>query len=964
MVSSANSLVGSTTDDEVGGGGTTVLTYGNYVVSSPNWDNGPTADVGAATWCSGTTGCVGTIASANSLVGSTINDQVGSDGATALVNGNYVVRSPGWTGTQPHVGAATWCDGTIGRTGAVSAANSLVGNVNNDNVTSSGVTALTNGNYVVSSSLWNNGANTDAGAVTWCNGATGRTGTVLVSNSLVGSTSSDHVGNVIALTNGNYVVSSSGWSKTGPFVFAVGAATWCDGTIECTGAISASNSLLGTTTRDAVGAGGVVALSNGNYVVSSPAWDNFSTGFQDVGAATWCDGTTGRIGAVSASNALVGNQASGKVSNNGVTALTNGNYVVGSAMFRNPSTSASLAGAATWCNGTTGRTGVVSTSNSLVGIHANDLVSSGGVTALTNGNYVVNSSSFDDGPSTNAGAATWCNGSSGRIGAVSATNSLVGSTADDGVGSASSVMALSNGNYAIQSATWDNTINADAGAITLGRGSNGTTVGSITSGNSVRGFFSGGGVGLVFTYNARNEQLVVGRPSENIVSLFTVRGPTLTVTTIDDHTDGNCNAADCTLREAIQAANASSDDSTIIFAPVLTGIIQLTGALPDLTSNITLQGPGANRLTVRRNGGGDYRIFTITNTLSPALEINFSGISIANGNAPTGGPLGGDGGGIYNDGSAVTLSQATLSGNNAGGVHGGGIYNGHGILTVQNSTLSGNSATMGGGIYNDAVNGASAVMIISNSTLSSNTGSQGGGGIFNSSVNSGTTGVASLTVQSCTFSANTGNVAGGIYNDASNAGSATVELANALLKTGLSGANLFNSSGTMISQGHNLSSDSANGDGSTGPGGYLNVTGDIRNTDPQLDPAGLADNGGPTMTIALSSGSPAINAANDLHAPGIDQRGSLRFGLSDIGAFEFGGLSLRILSIVRLTNGHVTLQGSGLVNSVHRIEASIDPNSNNFFSIGTAMANGSGALEYHDSTAVGWPKQFYRLRFP
>ena len=61
------------------------------------------------------------------------------------------------------------------------------------------------------------------------------------------------------------------------------------------------------------------------------------------------------------------------------------------------------------------------------------------------------------------------------------------------------------------------------------------------------------------------------------------------------------------------AANALPDDNTITFAPGVSGIIQLTGGLPDLSDNVTLQGPGADVLTVRRNSGGDYRIFTISN---------------------------------------------------------------------------------------------------------------------------------------------------------------------------------------------------------------------------------------------------------------------------------------------------------------------------------------------------------------
>jgi hypothetical protein len=120
------------------------------------------------------------------------------------------------------------------------------------------------------------------------------------------------------------------------------------------------------------------------------------------------------------------------------------------------------AGAVTWGSGTTGITGVVSATNSLVGSTASDKVGYYGVTALTNGSYVVNSNGWDNGANANAGAATWGSGTTGITGAVSAANSLVGSTASDQVGS--SVTALTNGNYVVQSPLWDNGAIANAGA--------------------------------------------------------------------------------------------------------------------------------------------------------------------------------------------------------------------------------------------------------------------------------------------------------------------------------------------------------------------------------------------------------------------------------------------------------------------------------------------------------------------
>src|SRR5262249_30537434 len=139
-----------------------------------------------------------------------------------------------------------------------------------------------------------------------------------------------------------------------------GAATWGSGTTGVSGAVSESNSLVGSSANDQVGLS-VTALSNGNYVVRSPDWNG------NRGAATWGSGTTGVSGTVSASNSLVGSSPNDQVGLS-VTALSNGNYVVGS-----PSWNANR-GAVTWGSGTSGVTGVVSESNSLVGSSPNDFV--------------------------------------------------------------------------------------------------------------------------------------------------------------------------------------------------------------------------------------------------------------------------------------------------------------------------------------------------------------------------------------------------------------------------------------------------------------------------------------------------------------------------------------------------------------------------------------------------------------
>ena len=396
-------LTGSTANDNIGIGGTAirVLPNSNFLAANPGWDNGATVDVGAVVFCNGTTGCSGVVSSANSLIGSTANDRVGGgENVEILTNGNYVVRSFRWdNGGTVDAGAATFCNGTTGCMGVVSATNSLVGSSANDFV-GSAVKVLMNGNYVVSSPSWRN----TTGAATFCNGTTGCTGVVSATNSLAGVTSGgalgdQGVGGIRELTNGNYVVSSRNLG---------GTVTWCSGTTGCTGIVSAANSLTGTESDG----GFVTILANGNYVVQSSNWDN--NGVNNAGAVTFCNGTTGCAGVVSAANSLVGSSEQDFVG--AARELTNGNYVVISPSWRNGANR--NAGAVTFCNGTTGCTGAVSAANSLVGSTAQDQV--GRVTALTNGNYVVSSEFWNNGTA-RVGAVTWCNGTSGCTGVMEAS---------------------------------------------------------------------------------------------------------------------------------------------------------------------------------------------------------------------------------------------------------------------------------------------------------------------------------------------------------------------------------------------------------------------------------------------------------------------------------------------------------------------------------------------------------------
>ena len=615
VVSPANSLVGSTTLDFVGGNDVTALANGNYVVNSPVWNNGAAADVGAVTFCNGVSGCSGAITAANSLLGATQNDFVGANGSTALPNGNYVVSSVAWNnGATAQVGAITFCNGSSGCSGIVSSANSLIGSTANDFIGASGIVILSNSNYVVRSALWDNGVKTDAGAVTFCSGTTGCHGTVTTANSLAGSSANDLVGgnNVTILPNGNYVVSDPVWDNPAVVKTDVGAVTLCNGTTGCSGTISPVTSLVGSTTSDSVGASGITVLRNGNYVVRSAVWNNgaladvgavtFCNGtsgcngvvspanslfganandlvggnvvkaltngnfvvttplwdngvIADVGAVTFCSGTSGCIGAVTAANSLTGSATNDFVGSR-MTELTNGNYVVNSPVWDNGTMAD--AGAVTFCSGTTGCKGLVTATNSLVGMTANDLAGGSGIIALSNGNYVVSSVLWDNGATANVGAVTFCSGTSGCNGVINATNSLIGSTPDDFVGS-SGLTALSNGNYLVRSGAWDNGATANVGAVTFCNGASGCH-GTINAGNSLVGTTANDVVGSNGITVFPNGNYVVSNVVWNSSAMANVRAITFCNGT--GGCSGTINSANSLIDQAINGVSGFAYDET------------------------------------------------------------------------------------------------------------------------------------------------------------------------------------------------------------------------------------------------------------------------------------------------------------------------------------------------------------------------------------------------------------------
>ncbi|MCC5849447.1 MAG: IPT/TIG domain-containing protein [Verrucomicrobia bacterium] len=353
--------------------------------------------------------------------------------------------------------------------------------------------------------------------------------------------------------------------------------------------------------------------------------------------------------------------------------------------------------------------------------------------------------------------------------------------------------------------------------------------------------------------------------------------PSLVVTTMDDvvdPTDGQTS-----LREAIAYAATLDGPQTITFSDTEANgavnfhddtfrTITLGGTQLTVSSDVTIEGPGANRLAISGNNQSRVMRFTIGTT------------STVNGLTITQGATVGSGGGIVSEFASLTLTRMTISNNQAGDL-GGGINHINGTLDVNQSTISGNSAFRGGGgIHTISSSGSAtdpAAAIIRNSTISGNTATDTGGGVRNAN------GVMEITHS--TITANTSNSGGGVWswNDNFTATRIGQSIVAGNVGPDLSG---LRSDQPFVSLGHNLVG--VAGDGVDFTQDFTETGDQTGVTDPILGP--LADNGGPTMTHALLEGSPAIAASVVVEGLDTDQRGVARpqGDTPDIGAFERG----------------------------------------------------------------------------
>ncbi len=289
---------------------------------------------------------------------------------------------------------------------------------------------------------------------------------------------------------------------------------------------------------------------------------------------------------------------------------------------------------------------------------------------------------------------------------------------------------------------------------------------------------------------------------------------------------------DCTLDIAIAAA---SSDDTIVFSPAVQTQTISIGPLV-IGKNLTIDG-SPNGVVLDANSQG-YHFY-----IGIEVTARLSHLAFQNGFGS------GSGGSLYVESTAsVTIDSCTFAHNGSGGS--GGAVNNNGSLNIMNSTFTANGALTGGGAIYSA-----GVFTISNSTVVGNTTAGPGGGIA-TSISGGGYLMSSIV--------------------ANNSSSAAPDLH---ATTASLGGNLIGN----ITGGSLLGADASD------------QVGDSMNPiDPRLSPAGLANNGGATQTLALLADSPAIHKgacaghASDPTIPAatFDQRDVLRGALCDIGAFD------------------------------------------------------------------------------
>lgn len=333
---------------------------------------------------------------------------------------------------------------------------------------------------------------------------------------------------------------------------------------------------------------------------------------------------------------------------------------------------------------------------------------------------------------------------------------------------------------------------------------------------------------------------------------------------LGDHAPGACTQGDCTLREAVRAANGHPGRDTVLLRPGAHYELRRPGAGEDVakTGDLDVTDPTGIRAgkgrPARVDANGIDRVFDVSANTTIRLIIIRGGRTV------------GPGGGIRTSpGAKLTLTRSTVTANRSDG-DGGGIYaDSTPLLTVENSTISANrSASQGGGVGFFA--GAGTFV---NTTIAANRAEGYGGGIHIAFASNVSLSAATVVRNVANFGGHGAGAGGGFYGS-------PVRLDNSIVALNRRpGTTSSANCGDIDSGGHNLFSSVDGCNGLDGPG-------DLVRAHPKLGK--LRSNGGPTKTIALLKGSPAINKAG-ADAPTHDQRGRMHRGRRDVGAFERGG---------------------------------------------------------------------------
>lgn len=325
---------------------------------------------------------------------------------------------------------------------------------------------------------------------------------------------------------------------------------------------------------------------------------------------------------------------------------------------------------------------------------------------------------------------------------------------------------------------------------------------------------------------------------------------TFTVTTTDDSGPGS-------LREAVTQANASG--GTIDFNFSLPAVISLQSPLPTVTNDLSITGPGANRLTV--SGNGTFRILDATGA---GVDLSLSGLTFANGFATSGVNAGAV---EFNDAGILDVRECQFSGNGGTNSFQSVFYsNGATELRFYACAIVGNSLT---GLVAESTPVTLVNTTVGNNARGVSVRSQGACTVVNCSIVNNRPGIGFTC----------GNIA-------------AVTMTNTLLfNNGFNLARL--DSATLVSGGGNLIGDS------TFSAFTTPAPSDIVPPDAlSVSIAGLEYNGGPTLSYAQLPGSVGINAGINAAVasppfpgpPFTDQRGAgfprIVNGTVDIGAYE------------------------------------------------------------------------------